>query len=116
MAYVNFDSAWVAKTHPNMPGDTAPRTLIGYRVDGELAFTEMPDGFSVPCIVEEVGGQTRIRFDNTFWVRWHGGHGDTDTHNEWFGKQSCYFADYLDVSSTPLFPLVELTMPDMPMR
>lgn len=116
MAYVNFDSAWVDRAHPNRPGDSFTRSLIGYRVDDATEYTPTPDGFSVQCIVEEVGGQKRIHFDNTFWVRWHGGHDDTDTHNEWFGKQSCYFADYLSVSDAPLYPIVELVPPDMQMR
>ena len=113
MSYVNFDSTWVNKAMPKVPGDSTLKSLTGYRIDGESGFTETPNGFSVPCTVERVEDQVRIRFDNTFWVRWNGGHGDTDYHNEWFGKTSVYFDDYLNLSEEPLCPfIVDLMKPD----
>lgn len=117
MAYVNFDSEWVLRSHPAAQIQASPEAkLIGYRFDDAIDYTEKPDGFSVPCIVEEVGGQKRIRFENTFRVRFNGGFNAEDTHDEWFGKQSCYFADYLSVSDSPLYPVVEPNIPEMQMR
>lgn len=44
MSYVNFDSTWVNKAMPKVPGDSTLKSLTGYRIDGESGFTETPNG------------------------------------------------------------------------
>lgn len=106
--FANFSIEQLKKMHP--ANDNV--TLVGYRFDDEPEITIKPEGFSVPVTVEAAQGADRVHFENTLWVHWQTG---LEDRKDWFGKQSCYFADYLSVTDKALYDVIEPMIPQIGM-
>ena len=99
--YVNFDNDWLKKQ-----GRTEPATILGYKFDGDSAFTKNTEGFSVPCTTEDLDGDLRIFFKHTFRVRWTPTGDKADAETDWFGKTSVYFPEHVNLSNSPKYKIV----------